>query len=60
MPESGAGPEWLFGRVDVTGKDEIAVTAKDGTVGRIRFNDRTLTAVEPLDRCSGAPAMMAD
>jgi hypothetical protein len=60
VPESGAGPEWLFDRADVTGKDEIAVTAKDGTVWRIRFNDRTLTAVEPLDRCGDAPDIMAD
>ncbi|MGI5238605.1 hypothetical protein [Dactylosporangium sp. CA-139066] len=59
-PESGAGPEWLFGRAEVTGKDEIAVFAKDGTMWRIRFNARTLSAVEPLDRCRDAPDIMDD
>lgn len=60
VPESGAGTEWLFGRAEVTGKDEIAVVAKDGTMWRIRFNDRTLSAVGPLDRCRDAPDIMAD
>jgi hypothetical protein len=41
-PTSGAGPQWLFDRAEVTGDDEIAVVAKDGTTWRIRFSTRTL------------------
>ncbi len=59
-PTSGAGPEWLFDRASFTGNDEIAVFAKDGTMWRIRFNTRTLSAIDPLDRCAGAPDAMAD
>jgi hypothetical protein len=59
-PESGAGPEWLFGRAEVTGKDRIAAVAKDGTTWPIRFDARTLSAVEPLDRCHDAPDLATD
>ncbi|MFG2041677.1 hypothetical protein [Dactylosporangium sp. NPDC048998] len=57
---SGAGPEWLFDRASFTGNDEIAVFAKDGTMWRIRFNTRTLSALGPLDRCTEAPDAWAD
>jgi hypothetical protein len=59
-PRSGAGPEWLFGRADVTGNDEVAVVTKDGTRWPIRFDARTLSAADPLDRCTNAPDMLTD
>ncbi len=57
---SGAGPEWLFDRAEVTGHDEITVVAKDGTTWRIHFSARTLSAAYPLDRCTDAPDVLAD
>jgi len=60
VPSSGAGPEWVFGRVEFTGRDEVAVHARDGTMWRIRVDPRKLTAAEPVDRCSGAPDIMGD
>jgi len=60
VPSSGAGPEWLFGGAEFTGRDEVAVHARDGTTWRIRVDPRKLTAAGPVDRCSGAPDIMGD
>ena len=60
VPSSGAGPEWLFGGAEFTGPDEVAVHARDGSTWQIRVDPRTLTAPEPLDRCSRAPDVLGD
>ena len=52
---SGAGPEWLFGRASFVDNDEIALSAKDGTTWRIRFNMKTLLSMNPVNRCTDAP-----
>ncbi|MEU1840295.1 hypothetical protein [Micromonospora chersina] len=57
---SGAGPEWLFGRAIFVDNDEIALSAKDGTTWRVRFHTKTLSSVNPVDRCSDAPDPAAD
>ncbi|MEV1315515.1 hypothetical protein AB0J14_05450 [Micromonospora arborensis] len=57
---SGAGPEWLFGRASFVDNDEIALSAKDGTTWRVRFDRKALSSVEPVDRCTDAPDPAAD
>ncbi|WP_346537634.1 hypothetical protein [Micromonospora sp. DPT] len=57
---SGAGPEWLFGRASFVDNDEIALSAKDGTTWRVRFDTKTLSSVNPVDRCTDAPDPAAD
>ncbi|KKK00531.1 hypothetical protein LQ51_21330 [Micromonospora sp. HK10] len=57
---SGAGPDWLFGRASFVDNDEVAVSAKDGSSWRIRFDTKTLSAVNPVDKCTDAPDPAAD
>ncbi|MCI4066072.1 hypothetical protein MRQ36_27410 [Micromonospora sp. R77] len=57
---SGTGPAWLFGRARFLDDGEIALSAKDGTTWRIRFDTKTLSPVNPVDRCTDAPDPAAD
>ncbi|MGR6316836.1 hypothetical protein Q2K19_08825 [Micromonospora soli] len=57
---SGAGPEWLFGRASFVDNDEVALSAKDGTTWRVRFDTKTLSSVNRVDRCTDAPDPAAD
>ncbi|WP_146605682.1 hypothetical protein [Micromonospora craterilacus] len=52
---SGSDPEWQFGRARFVENDEIELSAKDGTTWLIRFYPRTLSPVNPVDRCTDAP-----
>jgi hypothetical protein len=57
---SGSGPAWIFAQARFVGEEEVALSAKDGTTWRIRFDRRTLASVNPLDRCTDAPDPYVD
>lgn len=57
---SGAEPECLFGRASFVDNDQIALSAKDGTTWRVRFDTKSLSSVNPVDRCTDAPDSAAD
>ncbi|MFF4893584.1 hypothetical protein [Micromonospora chersina] len=60
VERSGAGPEWLLGRAAFVDTDEIALSAKDGTTWRIRFDTKSLSPMSSVDRCTDAPDPAAD
>jgi hypothetical protein len=54
-PNRTDGTEWVFGAATFSGETEIEAVAEDGTSWRIPFDPITLSAPEPLDRCTDAP-----